>query len=86
MPGVLSSIFDSGEGGSHHDSSVTSLEGNGGLAVDQDIDVDATATYQDADGGTHTWAFENDVGIHADASATVAAVLATEDSASGIGG
>lgn len=80
MPGVLSSIFESGEdGGSQHESTVTSVEGGGDLVVDQEVGVDIGVTYQDAEGGTHSWQFENDVGVHADVGAAVTAVLTTED-------
>jgi hypothetical protein len=83
MPGVLSSIFDArDDDGSQHESTVTTVEGGGDFAVHQDVGVDAGLTYQDAEGTTHSWQFENDVGVHADVGAAVTAVLLTDDSVS----
>lgn len=88
MPSVLSSIFgsgDEGSEGSHNESTATQVEGSGDLTAGQEIGLDAGLTYQDAEGGSHSWQFDNDVGVHTDVETTISAMFASDGYASGTG-
>ena len=77
MPGLLSSVFDGDEGMSHQNESTQDYDAgaHGGIDLSPSIAVShhAEASWQDADGTTHSYESDTDVVFTADASVAFSA-------------
>jgi len=82
MPGMLSSIFDGGGGGTVQSGEAQSydatIEGGQDVDLNLDLGLEVGGTYTNPDGSTTTWSNTQDVGLHTDVDATFQAILSTD--------
>jgi len=84
MPGYLSQMFadDQGQSGQSSDGQAQ-LDYDTDLAYEATVGTDVGVTYQDGQGGTHSYSATNDVTLNVDADATVGAVVGYDQSSMG---
>jgi hypothetical protein len=78
MPGLLSSVFEDGsDGTSQQSESVQTYDAAANSGIDLSptvgVSLDHEASWQDADGTTHTYASDTDIILAVDVSATLTA-------------
>jgi len=86
MPGYLSQMFadDAGQSGQSSDGQAQ-LDYDTDLAYEASVGTNIGVTYQDADGGTHSYSTSNDVTLNVDVDATVGAVVGYDQSSMDVG-